>query len=156
MGVAPVRTCIGCRQRAPGPELVRLVLAEGRVTVAGPKARAGRGASIHPREACVVAAVKTHAFARAFRAQVGVGLTPPIQKSRAASRDPRAVENSTTQRVGDDQALPGRPHRGRVWEPSQGSHHNDPKVVVDETVRSLIRDIEIAHEFQQPRAGRTP
>ena len=122
----PLRTCIGCRQRAAAPELVRLVLAEGRITVASRTAREGRGASIHPREACVVAAVRTHAFARAFRAQVGVGLTTPSQKGSPSSPEVRTVKNSPT-----------------------------PKVV-DEAVRSLIRDIEIAHEFQQPRAGRTP
>src|SRR6185295_15811122 len=29
----------------------------------------------------------------------------------------------TTVRVGGGRALPVRAHRGRVWEPSQGSHH---------------------------------
>jgi predicted RNA-binding protein YlxR (DUF448 family) len=61
------RTCIGCRRRSPATELVRLVVVKGRLHP-GPRAgQAGRGASIHPREACVAAAAKSRAFARAFR-----------------------------------------------------------------------------------------
>ena len=61
------RTCIGCRRGAAATELVRLVVGAGQLR-AGPRGdQPGRGASIHPKEACVVAAIKSHAFARAFR-----------------------------------------------------------------------------------------
>jgi predicted RNA-binding protein YlxR (DUF448 family) len=66
MGLS-TRTCIGCRRQARATELVRLVTEDGRLRP-GPRAgHPGRGASIHPRESCVVAAVERRAFARAFR-----------------------------------------------------------------------------------------
>ena len=66
--VSPRRTCIGCRRTAAAGELVRLVLVEGELR-AGPRGgQAGRGASIHRKEACVSAAIKSRALARAFRA----------------------------------------------------------------------------------------
>jgi predicted RNA-binding protein YlxR (DUF448 family) len=70
---ASIRTCIGCRRRAPATELVRLVAIDGRVRP-GPRAgQTGRGASIHPRETCVATAVQRRAFARAFRLPVSPG-----------------------------------------------------------------------------------
>lgn len=114
---SPTRTCIGCRQRATVGELVRLALMDGRVSPRPGAAPAGRGASIHPREACVVAAFKTQAFARAFRVSF----------------------------LGDQR---GPKPRG---EPKDTSDTNR-----DDAVRALIKDIEVAHMLQQPRAGRTP
>lgn len=64
----PTRTCVGCRQRTAAPELVRLRLANGNVVVADERAPSGRGAWIHPKESCVLAAIKARAFGRAFRA----------------------------------------------------------------------------------------
>ena len=65
-----MRTCIGCRQRAPLAELVRVVLVDGRPTVDAGRRRVGRGASLHPSEACVRAALAKGAFGRAFRRRV--------------------------------------------------------------------------------------
>ena len=65
--VVPARTCIGCRRVAGSTELVRIVVIDGRLRVGPRGGQAGRGASIHPREACVLNAVKKHAFTRAFR-----------------------------------------------------------------------------------------
>ncbi|HET6146249.1 MAG TPA: YlxR family protein [Polyangia bacterium] len=65
-----MRTCIGCRRRAPAAELVRLVLVDGRPTVDAERRRVGRGASMHPSEACVRAALAKGAFGRAFRRRV--------------------------------------------------------------------------------------
>ena len=79
-----VRTCIGCRRRAAASELVRLVLADGVLRAGQRASHPGRGASIHPSEACVVAAVRTHAFARAFR-----GAISPLQRGQG-SADPNA------------------------------------------------------------------
>ncbi|HZG97260.1 MAG TPA: YlxR family protein [Nocardioidaceae bacterium] len=66
----PVRTCIGCRERASASDLVRLV-AQGDGTtsvVPDPHHRApGRGAHLHPATSCLDLAVRRRAFARAFR-----------------------------------------------------------------------------------------
>ncbi len=63
----PVRTCLGCRRRDDQAALVRVV-AEGAVVRVDPRRRApGRGAYVHPDPACVAAAVKRRAFARALR-----------------------------------------------------------------------------------------
>jgi|SRR3954471_17221817 predicted RNA-binding protein YlxR (DUF448 family) len=71
---APIRTCVGCRQRAPAAQLVRLVLVNDRPTVLSsvdPRGtRAGRGASLHASEPCVRAALAQGAFGRAFRRRV--------------------------------------------------------------------------------------
>ncbi|HVV48260.1 MAG TPA: DUF448 domain-containing protein, partial [Polyangia bacterium] len=48
---ASLRTCVGCRQRGPAGEMVRLALEAGELRLAPP--RAGRGASVHPRADCV-------------------------------------------------------------------------------------------------------
>ena len=63
----PIRTCIGCRRVVAVAELVRLVVVEGSLRAGPRRAQSGRGASIHPREACVKTAAKIRAFARAFR-----------------------------------------------------------------------------------------
>jgi predicted RNA-binding protein YlxR (DUF448 family) len=71
---APVRTCIGCRETAPQGELVRLSVAGGAV-VGG--RRVGRGAWLHPRDACLEQAVRRRAFGRAFR-DPGVQADPRV------------------------------------------------------------------------------
>jgi uncharacterized protein len=68
----PVRTCIGCRERAAKSELVRVTAgsdADGRlVVVPDPAAtRPGRGAHLHPTSACYDLAVRRRAFGRALR-----------------------------------------------------------------------------------------
>jgi predicted RNA-binding protein YlxR (DUF448 family) len=65
----PERTCIGCGRKAGQADLVRLALVEGRVAVDRVR-RGGRGAWIHPDEACLEKAVRRKAFGRAFRGQV--------------------------------------------------------------------------------------
>jgi predicted RNA-binding protein YlxR (DUF448 family) len=69
---ASVRTCIGCRRAAPASELVRVVLVDGQPVVDARRALPGRGASLHPSEACVRAALSHQAFGRAFRCRVVV------------------------------------------------------------------------------------
>jgi predicted RNA-binding protein YlxR (DUF448 family) len=71
---APVRTCVGCRGRSPVSDLVRLVVAGSSVVAVrgGRGGRPGRGASVHPRQACVEAALKTRAFGRALGRDVAV------------------------------------------------------------------------------------
>jgi predicted RNA-binding protein YlxR (DUF448 family) len=77
----PVRTCIGCRERAAKSELVRVTAgsdADGRpVVVPDPVAtRRGRGAHLHPTTACYDLAVRRRAFASALRADAGLDSAP--------------------------------------------------------------------------------
>ncbi|MFF0544431.1 YlxR family protein [Nocardia thailandica] len=63
----PIRTCIGCREREPSAELLRIV-ARGSAVVPDPRRRLpGRGAWLHPVSACVRAAERRRAFGRALR-----------------------------------------------------------------------------------------
>ncbi|HEU4514213.1 MAG TPA: YlxR family protein [Nocardioidaceae bacterium] len=69
----PVRTCVGCRERSPKQELLRVVArgsGDGLAVVPDPGAREpGRGAYIHPTPACLELATRRRAFARALRVQ---------------------------------------------------------------------------------------
>lgn len=71
-----VRTCVGCRKRAPASELLRIVAvmdegdgASGAVRlVPDPRRRLpGRGAHLHPDPACLELAQRRRAFGRALR-----------------------------------------------------------------------------------------
>ncbi len=77
----PVRTCIGCRQRAAKSELLRVVAgsdAEGQpVLRPDPDGRApGRGAHLHPTTECFDLAVRRRAFTRALRVTVALSDVP--------------------------------------------------------------------------------
>ncbi|MEO6532432.1 MAG: YlxR family protein [Pseudolysinimonas sp.] len=63
----PVRTCLGCRQRAPRSSLVRLVARDGRVVVDAAARLPGRGAWVHPDLGCIEGAVSRKALGRALR-----------------------------------------------------------------------------------------
>ncbi|GAB3569569.1 YlxR family protein [Amycolatopsis endophytica] len=68
-GTTPVRTCVGCRKRAPAGELLRVVARDGRL-VADPRRRLpGRGAWMHPGPECLAKAERRRAFPRALRVQ---------------------------------------------------------------------------------------
>ncbi|WP_336631705.1 MULTISPECIES: YlxR family protein [unclassified Microbacterium] len=63
----PVRTCVGCRVRAPRSALLRVAERDG-VLVADEKAvLPGRGAWVHDTDACVDLAIRRRAFGRALR-----------------------------------------------------------------------------------------
>ena len=77
----PVRTCIGCRERAAKRELLRVVVGTGSdgrpAAVPDPDGTApGRGAHLHPTSACFDLAVRRRAFSRALRAGEGLAGTP--------------------------------------------------------------------------------
>ena len=77
----PVRTCIGCRERAAKSELLRLVagsdaLGHPAVVPDLDATAPGRGAHLHPTTACYDLAVRRRAFARALRA--GELATAPV------------------------------------------------------------------------------
>jgi len=75
----PVRTCIGCRERAAKRELLRVVAgtdAEDRAgswfVVPDPNGTApGRGAHLHPTLECLALAERKRAFTRALRHDAG-------------------------------------------------------------------------------------
>jgi predicted RNA-binding protein YlxR (DUF448 family) len=73
----PVRTCVGCRNRAAKHELLRVVaddLGAGPEVIPDPRGRApGRGAHLHPTPECLELAVRRRAFARALRVPGGLG-----------------------------------------------------------------------------------
>ena len=77
----PVRTCIGCRERAAKSELLRVVIGTGNdgqpAAVPDPDGTApGRGAHLHPTSACYDLAVRRKAFGRALRAEPGLSSAP--------------------------------------------------------------------------------
>ncbi len=63
----PVRTCVGCRQRADAAELLRVVAGAGAVLPDPSRRLPGRGAHVHPVAACLDLAEKRRAFPRALR-----------------------------------------------------------------------------------------
>ncbi|WP_150308476.1 YlxR family protein [Planctomonas psychrotolerans] len=67
-----VRTCVGCRRRAPRSSLLRVVAVEKRL-VADARARfPGRGAWLHPTIECLESSITRRAFRRAFRGAEGL------------------------------------------------------------------------------------
>ncbi|MGH3355872.1 MAG: YlxR family protein [Nocardioidaceae bacterium] len=69
----PVRTCVGCRERSPKSDLLRLVVTgvtPARVVSPDPRGTApGRGAHLHLTVACLDKAERRRAFSRALRVE---------------------------------------------------------------------------------------
>ncbi len=65
----PVRTCLGCRQRASKAELIRLVASNGAVVVDESHILPGRGAYLHRDGQCVSTAVRRRLLPRALRTE---------------------------------------------------------------------------------------
>lgn len=87
----PVRTCLGCRQRAPRASLVRVVARDGMAAVDAAARLPGRGAWVHPDSGCVENAIRRRAFGRALRvADLG---TAHLQHDIQAKAD-RTMDNS--------------------------------------------------------------
>ncbi|MDT3330698.1 MULTISPECIES: YlxR family protein [Microbacterium] len=64
----PVRTCVGCRARAPRSSLLRIVARDGALVIDEKAVLPGRGAWVHDTDRCVSTALKRRAFGRALRA----------------------------------------------------------------------------------------
>lgn len=102
------RTCIGCRQRADANELIRIVVdadSPGELRVDRRRRLVGRGAHLHPTEACLDAAKRRRAFPRALRVRGSLS-TAAIERhlagdgsSPSATRDPIGMDP-------DDQGIP--------------------------------------------------
>ncbi|QIK77503.1 YlxR family protein [Nocardioides piscis] len=77
----PIRTCVGCRNRAIKSELLRVVVgsdAHGQPAVCpDPRGTApGRGAHLHPASECYDLAVRRRAFSRALRLTEALASAP--------------------------------------------------------------------------------
>ncbi|MFP5310924.1 MAG: YlxR family protein [Actinomycetes bacterium] len=73
-GNQPERTCIGCRQKGPRSQLLRLVADRSgstAVLVDERRRMSGRGAWLHPSESCLALAIKRRAFGRALPGTTG-------------------------------------------------------------------------------------
>lgn len=72
----PVRTCVGCRQRADQTTLIRVVVVQGAFVVPDhDRSLPGRGAYLHPDARCVAEAVRRKAFGRALRVEGSLELS---------------------------------------------------------------------------------
>jgi predicted RNA-binding protein YlxR (DUF448 family) len=65
----PVRTCVGCRQRADQTTLIRVVAQGSTAVVDRGRSMPGRGANLHPDTRCLTEALRRRAFARALRVE---------------------------------------------------------------------------------------
>jgi hypothetical protein len=78
-----VRTCVGCRKRELAVELLRVVAVDGNgdhaVTVDTARQLPGRGAWLHPTQACLDAAIRRRAFVRALRITGSPDITAVIE-----------------------------------------------------------------------------
>jgi predicted RNA-binding protein YlxR (DUF448 family) len=63
----PVRTCVGCRQRANRSDLIRVIAQNNQLVIDHQKSLAGRGAWLHPGSNCFELAITRRAFSRALR-----------------------------------------------------------------------------------------
>ncbi len=76
----PMRQCLGCRERKPKRELVRIVRSpEGEVHLDASGKANGRGAYLCPNPECLKKAVKCRALERAFEAAVPEAVLTTLQ-----------------------------------------------------------------------------
>ncbi|WP_091153248.1 YlxR family protein [Geodermatophilus africanus] len=117
---------MGCRERAPVTDLLRVVARDG-VLVPDPRRRLpGRGASLHPTPECLHAAERRRAFPRALRLPGGGGTpvaagplrdhvlgapsaAPPGSRTRAGDSTPASTARTTTAPTQTD-PHPAGPH----------------------------------------------
>jgi uncharacterized protein len=75
-GNYPVRTCVGCKERAAKSSLLRLVAAGDGIVPDPPARQPGRGAYLHPSLACFELAQRRRAFSRALRVPGSLDAAP--------------------------------------------------------------------------------
>jgi len=78
----PIRTCIGCRSRAPQTDLLRLVWTPDGLRADPERRRPGRGAYLHATAECRDQAIRRRALGRALRRD-GIG---PSDLARALAQ----------------------------------------------------------------------
>ncbi|HEX5202329.1 MAG TPA: YlxR family protein [Actinoplanes sp.] len=110
--VGPIRTCVGCRKRAPASDLIRFVLIRFVSTGGGDDLRLqvdagrrlpGRGAHLHPDPACFALAERRRAFGRALRF-TGVADTGPLAEHIRAVSVPRGTTDDPAEAPDHDPA----------------------------------------------------
>ena len=96
----------------------------------------------------MIAAVRARAFARAFRAAVAPGSEP----AGVGRNLPAAGSLKHRHKIGKIDQV------GKVGQVGKGGKVglSTSDLNLDAAIKTLIKDIEIAHVLQQPRAGRTP
>jgi len=110
----PVRTCIGCRERAAASELLRFVAVEhspGQFSAVPDPARnrPGRGAHLHPGPGCFALAQRRRAFGRSLRV---TGVVDTGELAEAVLVEPSSPAPSAV-------GLPAHPHKqGRTTDMS--------------------------------------
>jgi predicted RNA-binding protein YlxR (DUF448 family) len=68
----PVRTCVGCRQRAPQSDLLRIVAVGPNAVIDFDRQQGGRGAWLHPVRSCLTTAIERGAIGRVLRQKAAV------------------------------------------------------------------------------------
>ncbi|MGJ4843026.1 YlxR family protein [Leifsonia sp. Le1] len=81
----PVRTCVGCRSRAPRSSLLRVVAQNSKLVVDHSATLPGRGAWLHPVVGCLDKALQRRAFGRALKVD-GMLDTTAIQAALEENR----------------------------------------------------------------------
>ena len=71
----PVRTCVGCRERANKSDLLRVVVVEGACVPDHAGRLPGRGAHVHLDLQCLDLAQRRRAFPRALRVPGSLDIT---------------------------------------------------------------------------------
>jgi predicted RNA-binding protein YlxR (DUF448 family) len=66
---SPLRTCVGCRQRTPQSDLIRVVAVGGALVPDPLRRMPGRGAHVHPVLECLDRAEQRRAFPRALKVE---------------------------------------------------------------------------------------
>ena len=96
----PVRTCVGCRERAPAGDLLRVVARDATVVPDPARRLPGRGAHLHRDLACLALAERRRALPRALRVpgpldlaavRDALGPTEEGEEERPGLRDAPAV-----------------------------------------------------------------
>ncbi|MGC8471793.1 MAG: YlxR family protein [Acidimicrobiales bacterium] len=96
--MAPERTCVGCRRRAPQSELVRLVRMPGGSLAVG-RALPGRGAWIcEGSPACLERAGRRGALERALRSQLAPGAVDALVRQIDGTGDVGGWKNTPAAR----------------------------------------------------------
>lgn len=67
----PIRTCVGCRERAPKSALVRVAVSTEGPGIDRAGTAPGRGAYVHRDPACLAAAGRSGVLGRALRTGLG-------------------------------------------------------------------------------------
>ena len=66
----PMRTCVGCREQATQPNLLRVTVRAGELCPDGKRRAEGRGAYVHRKTTCLILAEKKGGFSRSFKQRI--------------------------------------------------------------------------------------